>query len=378
MKSPKLIPIVAALLFSQVSIAQIPVNGPAENWTIQQIQEETTSVSTTLNTFGNALLATMRRNIEKLLSAMSVATKQESVSSNDFQKNITDSSTAFVNAMRAQQQMGIITKAYVDFNPLTGQGYDPCGTAAKTKQLDKSYSVLVSQATNTMRNVPVLNGHLVDSTQKWANDQVQNHRAKFCSQSEADAGLCTLSSVPSGDTNSALFFESVNDNSLKKEARLAFINNLMGAPFQKISGTPTNLQAQQYLFEQNRYTSLMSIPAYSFAMIDAEHTRSEGLNQSPIEQLDSRIGTYFGGEDAAKWASSIAVQAPRGLLVETAKIEGLAAWQNFKMVEQNNRILANIAALTLASSDPLKANLDSKVRQATGTASANAINGAIK
>lgn len=384
MKKPALKKIAFAVITTSIVVLSFPAfaglrtAGPAENWTITQINNETTDVSNTINTFGTSLLTTLKLNFERLMSALNVATKQEALSSGDFKQSTVSTMTAFVNALRAQNQTAAVTKAYLDYNPMTGQGYDPCGTALRNKALDKAYSVLHSNAASTMKKIPLLQGSLTDTAGSWQEQQVANHRQKFCTQTEADAGLCSLSKVPGGDTNAALFFKSVDDNSLEKEARTAYINNLMGAPLEKIHGNPSNENSKQYLFEQNRYISMASIPAYSLSMIDAENTRDASTKVSPTEQLNNRINTYFGGKEALKWASSMSTQTPRGLLVEMAKIEGLAAWQNFKVVEQNNRILANIAALGLASSEPAKKNLEDKVNKAVGTASSNAITGGIK
>jgi len=101
-----------------------------------------------------------------------------------------------------------------------------------------------------------------------------------------------------------------------------------------------------------RQSAMMSIPAYSLAMIDAANTQSpEYGGKSPNEVLALRVNQYFGGEEAKEWSGSMARQSTRGLLVEHAKMAGLQAWVRQRQFEQSERIEVNLAALLVMAVD---------------------------
>ena len=115
------------------------------------------------------------------------------------------------------------------------------------------------------------------------------------------------------------------------------------------------------MFEKNRKDSLLSIPAYSLAMIDANNTRSEEFQgKSPNEMMKLRVNQYFGGKEAQQWSSSMAAQTPRGLIVEATKMAGLEVWMRHKQYEQGQRMEANLAALVLSSTQEMQADVDRK------------------
>jgi len=206
-------------------------------------------------------------------------------------------------------------------------------------------------------------------------DRLATHRNKFCTSTEADAGLCSVSTLPGGDTNAALLFEPADEQSLTTDARTAYIQHIMGPPDQaldKIAGaTPAG---EAYMVQKNRKDSLMSVPAYSLAMIDAANTRStEFGGKSPNEVLTLRVNQYFGGSEAEQWSGNLARQSQRGLLVEAAKMGGLEVWLHQKQYEQNQRLSANLAALVIASSDRLNGPLEYQYQKVLSNTAAQSV-----
>lgn len=350
------------LLGSGGAFAALYGFGPAESWTIQQIAQETTAVTTSIAAFGASFSTEMQTKFEQIISAVAVATKQEALSANVVTDGTREASAQLVNAVRVQRESDQVSKALLEFNPVTGQGFDPCGTNAKNKTLDMAFNGLSEQARISMSSNDVAPGRLVSSIEDAMQLRLKEHRQKFCTANEAAAGLCTESEIPGGDTNAALLFEPVNPNTLKDEARRAYIQNVLGEPDRALSkaagGTPAG---EAYLLAVNQKQSLLSVPAYSLAMIKAANTRSEGLSgKSPNEVLRLRVNQYFGGKEAEAWSGSMARQAQRGLLVETLKMQGLEVWLHHKQYEQNQRLEANLAALVLATSDRLKTDVESQ------------------
>lgn len=336
--------------------------GPAESWTIQQIASLTTSVATNITTFGSTFGTNMATKFEQVISAIAVATKQESLAAGVVSDGAKDSAEQLVNAVRAQKQNDQVTRAYLDFNPSTGQGYQPCLVAAQNRTLDGAFDTVGATAKATVASLDVAPGRMADSTGAALAQRVAEHRSKFCSQAEADAGLCSVSQLPGGDTNAALLFEPTEPGSLKQQAQTAYIQHVLGAPdatVQKSVGMSELGQA--YMLAKNSKDALVSIPAYSLAMVQAANTQSPDLSgKSPNEVLKLRVNQYFGGKEAQKWSATLTAQSERGLMVEAVKMSGLEVWLHHKQYQQNQRLEMNLAALAMATAQDAKANVDAK------------------
>lgn len=357
---------VLACGFSSVTYGVMYGFGPAEAWTISEITQLTASVTADITAFGSTFGAQMEMNSEQLISALAVATKQEAVSANEVAESNRRTVSMVAEAMAAQSENDQVIAATINYDASLGQGYDPCGTRLKNKTTDIAFNNARSNAVVNMGSYDVAPGRMAKSSVQALTDRVNVHRNKFCTKSEADSGLCTESKLPGGDTNAALIFESAPAGSLEKEARRAYIQNVLGAPDSKITkaagGTPAG---EEYFAAKNRKDALLSIPAYSLAMIDAANTQEKDAdNKSPNELLKLRVNQYFGGKEAEIWSGSMARQTERGLLVEANRIGGLEVWLHYKQYEQNQRLVANIAALLIASSDRLQPGIDDQYKRA--------------
>lgn len=341
-----------ALILGAVPSAQAAMygGGPAEGWTIQEIAKETANVSGNIASFGVSFATQMQMKFEQIISAIAVATSQEALSASVVADGTREAASQLVNAVRAQRTSDQTAKAYLAFNPATGQGYDPCGTMAKNKTLAQAFVSLADQARAQLKSLDIGPGR-VFSTEAGATAsmaRLKDHQQKFCTPEEAKAGLCTASKLPGGDLNAALLFESASPDSLKAQARQAYIQNVVGEP---IVVPKTVKQAgaavrEPLMVSVARQSAMMSIPAYSLSMIDAANTQSpEYGGKSPNEVLALRVNQYFGGAEAKEWSGSMARQSSRGLLVEHAKMAGLQAWVRQRQYEQGERIEANLAAL---------------------------------
>lgn len=324
--------------------------GPAENWTIQEIAKETAEVSGNIASFGVSFATQMQLKFEQIISAIAVATSQEALSGSVVADGTREAASQLVNAVRAQRTSDQTAKAYLAFNPATGQGYDPCGTMAKNKTLAQAFTSLADQARATLGQLDVGPGR-VFTTGAGASPQMarlSEHQKKFCTPEEAKAGLCTASELPGGDVNAALLFEPASADSLAAQARQAYIQNVVGDPIvmpQTVKKAGSAVR-EPLMVATARQSSMMSIPAYSLSMIDAANTQSaEYGGKSPNEVLALRVNQYFGGAEAKEWSGSMARQSTRGLLVEHAKMAGLQAWVRQRQYEQGERIEANLAAL---------------------------------
>lgn len=365
MRLKKLSPIalgIAACVVTGSAGAALYGFGPAEAWTIEQIASETESVAENIASFGESFGESMAEKFEQLISAIGVATKQEALSASAVSQSAHDSAEQLVNAVRAQRQNDQLTKAYLDFNPGTGQGYQPCLVAARNRTLDGAFETLGVTATARVASLDVAPGKMVSSTGTAMAQRLADHRSKFCSQAEATAGLCSLSDLPGGDTNAALLFEPTDPGSLKQQAQTAYIQHVLGAPDQAIpKDAGMSPAGQQYMLAKNSKDALLSIPAYSLSMVQAANTRVADLgDKSPNEILKLRVNQYFGGKEAQQWSSTLTAQSERGLMVDAVKMGGLEVWLHHKQYQQNQRLEMNLAALAMISAQEAKANVDAK------------------
>ena len=114
------------------------------------------------------------------------------------------------------------------------------------------------------------------------------------------------------------------------------------------------------MYNTNRKTALAAFPAYSLAHLQAmtevrdDLKDAQGKSVSPQEMLFNTIARYYGTEESVEWQKSMMQQRPRGLLVELAKIEGLAAYMDYQRHLTNQRMGGNLAALALAETIPME------------------------
>ncbi|MEA9392202.1 hypothetical protein SJI19_16885 [Acerihabitans sp. TG2] len=361
-KSQRVISIAIGLSLTSAGGAALYGFGPAEMWTQSQISQLVASANSDIASFTASFGSQLTTTFEQLISAVAVSTKQEALASSQISDTTMQAAQQLLNATTTQNTNDQVVKAVLDYSGSTGQGYQPCIVLYKNKSLDHAWDGLPQVVKTRMRRSEMYGGNLVASTNDAMQNRLKTHRDKFCTPSEEKAGLCTASSLPGGDTNAATLFESAAPDSIVDQARTSYIENVLGAPDQIITSKAGKSQSgQTYMLSKARKDAFLSIPAYSLNMIAQANTGSPDYdNKSPNEMLQMRVNQYFGGKEALQWAATLTRQQPRGLLVELAKMEGTNAWINQKQFEQNQRIIANLAAQELLMAEPLKANLDNK------------------
>lgn len=334
--------------------------GPAEGWTITEIGKLSASVGTNIATFGSTFGTNMATKYEQLISAVAIATKQEAMAGDMVADASRQASNQLVNAVRAQNESEQVAEAILNYNPALAQGYEPCLARAQNRTLDNTFDKLHNSARSRVAALDVAPGAMVASTGAAMTARLATHRTKFCSQAEAQAGICTLSALPGGDTNAALLFVSTQPGSLQAQAQQAYMQHVLGAPDQVLpKAAGTTPAGQAYMLEKNSKDALLSIPAYSLSMVQAANTQSpDTANKSPNEVLRLRVNQYFGGKEAQKWSNALTAQSERGLMVEAVKMSGMEVWLHHKQYQQNQRLELNLAALALAASEQAKVGVD--------------------
>lgn len=368
--------ILLALILSPLSaLAALYGGGPAETWTNEQLIFQANTVSENIISWGQGFASQMENHFEQVISAIAVATKQESLAANLIANNNVKSSQQLVNAVAAQQRANEISVTISRYSPQTGQGYKTCTVIQKNRTLDRAFSnthIAAQVYVSKLDNAP---GSLVNSVADSMSARYKHHLANFCTDAESDAGLCKKSKLPGGDMNAAVLFSPAKPDSLEDKAQMAYIQNVLGEPDAKLPKTAgANASGQDYFFYKNRKDAILSIPAYSLARIKAANTIDPATGYSANQLLEKRTNDYFGGSEASKWSKVLAGQDERGLMVETLKVGGLQIWMDLAQLEQTQRINANLAALVLVGADSIKSNLDQSYYEVRQNAITKGIN----
>lgn len=353
--------VASAVAFGTATVsAQVVIGKIGLSLVIESIREYASQLGSMLSGFQTAFGNQIDQTYANIRSYVKVATAQDAASSKNVVDSIVRSGQALVDVMQNQEIADDMADATADVHWLTGQGYDPCGTAYRIESMDMGFDMARERARRTVADADAAPGRLVASRVKVMQDRLRKHKEKFCSASEAAAGQCTVSEVPGGDVNAALLFEPAEADSLKAEARKAYINHVLGEPDQKTDRRAGKSAAgEQYFLDKSRKDSLMSGPALSFSKIDADNTRTRELNdKSPNELMKDAVNQYFGGEKGREWAQRMTMQRMRGLLAEANRMTALENWMRYKNYERDLRMEANLAALSLAETKNNKGRAD--------------------
>lgn len=250
----------------------------------------------------------------------------------------------------------------MDYGSSTGQGYAACKVLAENTQAARMIGEATLKTTELVQQVDNAPGSLARTPDQIQKQRKELHDANFCTDSEVAAGTCkAVGQLPGGDTNASLMFESAPAKSLVGTAKTSIRQNILGTPDVAIPvAAAKTATGQAYLYNTNRKTALAAFPAYSLAHLQAmtevreDLTDAQGKSVSPQEMLFNTVARYYGTDEATEWQKSMMQQRPRGLLVELAKIEGLAVYMDYQRHLTNQRMGGNLAALTLAETIPME------------------------
>lgn len=289
------------------------------------------SISAEIATATATIVAMDEMQTQSILSAIRVLTKQVEVSGEKIASTTVASELSSAAVAKDIAEKEMIDKIVVDY---TSQGFDPCAQSAATRKLAKTEAEVVSRVPGLVRSEVEGVGGKFASPADALRTREERHQALFCTQAEVDAGVCSkLGKIPGGDSNAALLF-STDTSAEARAAKNALINQVIGLPDAPVENTG----AAAYLLEKKQKDAFLAFPAYSLKTIQTE-------NESFKPVMDERIGQYFGTVRAAEWARSQTSQAPRGLLVDLVKIQGINLKLAERRMHQNMRIEANLAML---------------------------------
>lgn len=273
---------------------------------------------------------------QQMISALRVIAKQVEASNSQFVNSSIEGEKAMASVHKDLTDKELIDKMVVDF---VSQGYDPCAQSAATKKLALAEQAMHTSVPERVRGEVEAGGGKYAPIADVLRNREKQHQSLFCTQEEVEAGACSsVGKVPGGDTNAALIFSASKAPEMVA-AKNAVINNIIGLPDNPMSpAVAATPEGQAYIMEKKKKDSFLGFASHSLKSIQAE-------NEVYKTEMDDRVGQFFGTDRAALWAKDQAGQAPRGVLVDLLKIQGLNLKVRERRIRQNMRIEANMAAL---------------------------------
>lgn len=271
-----------------------------------------------------------------IVSALKVLAKQIDASTEKTVATTVGAEQSMAAVAKEIADKELIDKIVLDY---TSQGFDPCAQSAATRRMANAEAEVTTSVPRRIGSEVEAGGGRFASAADALRTRDERHQALFCTQAEVDSGACSsVGKIPGGDTNAALLFNSDTSQDMVA-AKNAVINNIVGLPDNPVSREVANTpEAVTYLMEKKRKDAFLAWPIYSLKTIQAE-------NETFKPAMDARVGQYFGTPQAMEWAKSQASQAPRGLLVDLVKIQGLSLKLAERRLRQNMRLEANLAAM---------------------------------
>lgn len=307
--------------------------GPEESQIIAKIGQLTLDFELKLAEIHAKLFAKGLMMEQILVTATKVATAQVSASGDKTVGTEQASQQAYADHMKeltlSEVADEIVMKAI-------SQGTDPCGTMAKDQAIHAAEQQLPTKVDATYAQVQA---NKFSGTASAIAARDAQHRSKFCTQDEVDAGICaSLGSMPGGSVNTNLLYSNKTD-SLSQEAKLAVINNIVGlpddAPPQNASSSPA---VDAYVLAKKQKDAFTGFAAHSLVTIKEE-------NENVLPLLKERSDMYFG--DPAKsqaWAQSLAGQDPVGVMRDLLQIQSLQIKNAQMRLQQGMRMETNLAS----------------------------------
>jgi len=322
-----------------------------ENWVAPQFQNATKVLNQAISAVDKALSAQLEMNSQRLISAIAVLTKQKAIAANQIADISRTASQQVATSLKVLAQTERVKQARFDYGGEFGQGYSPCKVYS-TRQVIANRDA--DMATELRERVM---SELVAAPGRYA-DPIQGQRAliesnkDFCTQDQVDSGLCkTVGAIPGASLTVATLFEPAMEGEKLYDAKVAFVNNMVGVPdgpVPKAAGsTPA---AAAYSLAKARKDALISPAIASLKEIQLDYSGVSGTETGkdiPLAvHFRNEVKRYSGNSDEYyAWARVMSAQNERGALVELLKIKALDLAIQEKQYRQYERMEAQLAAL---------------------------------
>ncbi len=316
-----------------------------------QFKIATTTLNQAIAAVDAQLAAQLEINSERLTSATAVLTKQKALSANQIADSTRTTMQQVATSLNVLAQTERVKQARFDFGGEFGQGYSPCKVYS-TRQViaNRDADMAAERRARVMSEVVAAPGRYVDPIQGMRS--LIDANKDFCTQDQVDSGLCeAVGELPGASLTVATLFEPAMEGEKLYDAKVAFVNNMVGVPdgpVPKAAGkTPA---AAAYSLAKGRKDALISPAIASLKEIQLDHsgvTGTETGTDIPLAAHFSNEVKRYSGNSAEydAWARVMSAQNERGALVELLKIKALDLAIQERQYRQYERMEAQLAAL---------------------------------
>lgn len=290
-------------------------------------------------------------NLQRLQSALKVLTKQVEVSGEKIAATQRAAKEASASSMVYLSNRKAILDADMNYNPVTGQGFDPCAEQKRSQNI----AVAVGEANASMsekvlQEIDAAPGRFVNRPAEVVAKRLNDARTVYCTADQKKAGFCSSEGAMAGmDADAAHFFTTYRVDSQDAKAKSQMLNYMFGVPATLPDKSVANTPAGRAYFEAKRTEdAYRSVSQASFKALQS-WTESRGGNgeasDSVLGTIAAKVGTYSGGDNYAAWERAQATQSERGLMVELAKMRAFELYMRNLEYQQYERIEANLATM---------------------------------
>ena len=323
-----------------------------EQWVSPSFLAATQSVKAAMTAVDVELSALLKTNNERLVSAIAVMTKQKALSANQTSDSIKNASQQTAEGLNILAQVKRVKEARLQYGGEFGQGFSPCVVS------EKRYTTYIQSSQNDQILRETINNEVYAAPGKYsetavkAKQQLLEDHQNYCTQSQVDSGLCkSVGKKPGMDLNAATLFTLSDSDGDTYKAKVAFVNNIVGAADPMIPKSQAKTPAaQNYVLMKSQNDALISpaITTLKSIQLDFSGANSvEGGKGTPVaKQFQDEVKRYAGNSpEHTQWSKVLSAQTERGLLVEQLKMKALDLSLSGKKYREYERMEAQLASL---------------------------------
>lgn len=376
------------LALSTPALAAWCPNGPSAPMTTPMFAAAKAKMETSYVNLGMGVQNEINNQAALITAALAVYNQQKVVSAQEFSmamaKN-TQNLMAIKQTLDKQKRMTEVQQEY----SARGIGYNVCGILIeqkKTKDISRQAEIAAAEMSRT--EVTAAAGKYANRNKALAT-RLAIHDQLYCTQDQADSGLCTAPGRRAGkNLNSATLFEKAAVGSDTYNDKSAYIDNVIGLPDDPVPTKHINTTAGiAYQDMKRRKDAGRSIAAYGlkwvqarYSVVEHEHSHAdertksarsedarlkaaknaekaqdttvenqEANNEAYMVRIKRDVDRYFGGgKEHTEWVKFLVGATEKGVMQENLKVEALNLALLGDRVKAARIKEASIAALVAA------------------------------
>lgn len=318
-------------------------------WVAPQFANATAVLNASLQSVDASLSAQLLFQSERLNSAVAVLTSQKAVAASQIADANRTTAQQVATGLGVISQTERVKRARFEFGGEFGQGFSPCEVYA-TRSVIASRDADMDAQLNTRMQSEVIAAPGRYAVRRDAAIQLSKDNEASCTQDMVSAGLCqSVGVTPGASMSVATLFDIADEGDATYDAKVAFINNIVGLPdppIEMISG----VSQDAYMLAKARKDAMLSPAVASLKALQLEYSGVRGAETGegvPLAQMfRQEIERYAGGtQQNEAWTRVMAAQNERGVMVELLKIKALDLAMQTRQLRQYERIEASLAAL---------------------------------